>query len=271
MTELVSIGIPAYNGAQYIRETIESALAQTYENIEVVVVDDGSSDRTVEIVKSFDDPRLRLELNPQNLGPSASWNRLLDLANGRYLKVLCHDDLIYPTCIEKQIAGFADPEVVLVASNRDLVNEAGGVVTSIVRARKDIKIEGELQFLRSVRRGTNLLGEPHAVLFDMDVIRKNQIRFGDDFFVIDIDFYAKLQRHGDVYLLAETLSAFRVSKDSASFKLAKEQVALFRKFVQQLRRTGDYKITALDYYSFIVCVEIRNVMKAVFYRLFVNA
>jgi hypothetical protein len=132
-------------------------------------------------------------------------------------------------------------------------------------------MDGKAQFLRSVRRGTNLIGEPHAVLVDMNVVREQSIRFGDDFFVIDIDFYAKLQRYGDVYLLSETLSAFRVSKDSASFKLAKEQVALFRKFIQQLRSAGDYKISALDYYSFIVCVEIRNVMKAVFYRLFVNA
>jgi glycosyltransferase involved in cell wall biosynthesis len=271
MTELVSIGIPAYNGEQYIKETIESALAQTYQNIEVIVVDDGSSDHTIEIVNSFSDPRLRLERNPQNMGPSASWNRLLDLANGRYLKVLCHDDIIYPTCIEKQIAGFVDSNVVLVASNRDLVNEQSKVVMNIVRTKSNKRMDGKAQFLRSVRRGTNLIGEPHAVLVDMNVVREQSIRFGDDFFVIDIDFYAKLQRYGDVYLLSETLSAFRVSKDSASFKLAKEQVALFRKFIQQLRSAGDYKISALDYYSFIVCVEIRNVMKAVFYRLFVNA
>ena len=114
-----------------------------------------------------------------------------------------------------------------------------------------------------------MIGEPHAVLFDMRVIKEHGIRFGHHFYVIDIDFYSKVQRHGDVYQIAETLSAFRVSKGSASVQLLELQALLFRKFVEGLRDRGDYEISTLDYLLFRASVQVRSLMKAIFYRLFI--
>ena len=103
MSPLVTIAIPAYK-AIYLRESIASALSQTYSNIEVVVVNDQSPEDIDAVVQSFHDPRLRYYVNEHNLGakdPSANWNECLRHANGDYFCLLCDDDLYSPTFVEE--------------------------------------------------------------------------------------------------------------------------------------------------------------------------
>jgi len=96
----VSIIIPAYNTSQYITRAIESALGQTEQNIEVLVVDDASTDNTVEIVNNFTDPRLKLLVNETNQGPSYSRNRAIKEAKGEWIALLDSDDWYIPQRIE---------------------------------------------------------------------------------------------------------------------------------------------------------------------------
>ncbi|MBN3926157.1 glycosyltransferase family 2 protein [Nostoc sp. NMS4] len=96
MNPKVSVIIPAYNTEAYIAKAIESALEQTLDDIEVIVVDDGSSDKTLEIAKSFTDRRLKVMVNKQNLGVSAARNRALRAAKGEWIAVLDSDDWYLP-------------------------------------------------------------------------------------------------------------------------------------------------------------------------------
>jgi glycosyltransferase involved in cell wall biosynthesis len=96
-----------------------SALSQTYPSLEVVVVDDASTDGTLERVRELHDPRIRLYSNSRNLGHSGNWNRSLSLARGRLIKFLCADDVLYPDCLEAMVALFtAHPSIGLVFSLR---------------------------------------------------------------------------------------------------------------------------------------------------------
>src|SRR5580658_10288509 len=99
---LVSVLMTAYNREKYIADAIESVLASTYNNFELVIVDDVSTDRTVEIAKSFAgrDPRVKVHVNAKNLGQFENRNHAAGLAAGKYLKYLDSDDLIYPTGLE---------------------------------------------------------------------------------------------------------------------------------------------------------------------------
>src|SRR4030042_6580522 len=105
-TSLVSVCIPSYNGARWIREAIDSAQAQTYKPLEIVIVDDASTDNTLEIIRSYRDPRIRIEVNKKNLGPINNWNRCIKLAKGSLIKFLHQDDVLYPTCVEKMVRLF---------------------------------------------------------------------------------------------------------------------------------------------------------------------
>ena len=110
---LVSILIPVYNRAGIIAETLSSALAQTFENIEVVVVDNASVDGTWEVICAYaeKDSRVRPFRNGENLGPVRNWLRCVEEAKGKFAKILWSDDLISPDFLSKTVPYFDDPGV----------------------------------------------------------------------------------------------------------------------------------------------------------------
>jgi len=117
MPPKVSVNICCYNSEKFIKETIESVLAQTFNDYEAIIIDDGSKDRTGEIIKSFNDPRIKYYYQ-ENRGLSASRNRAIELSQGEYIALLDHDDIWYPNKLEKQMRLFNEnPEIGLVFSN----------------------------------------------------------------------------------------------------------------------------------------------------------
>lgn len=102
--ELVSIIMPAYNCEQYIADAIRSVLTQTYTDLELLIVDDCSTDKTADIVASFDDPRIHYMRNEQNEGAALTRNKALRAAKGRYIAFLDADDLWAPKKLERQVA-----------------------------------------------------------------------------------------------------------------------------------------------------------------------
>ena len=102
--ELVSIIMPTYNCARFIRESIDSVLAQTYTNWELIIVDDSSTDNTAEMIANFNDPRIHYLRNEQNEGAALTRNKALRAVKGRYIAFLDSDDLWHPDKLERQIA-----------------------------------------------------------------------------------------------------------------------------------------------------------------------
>lgn len=105
---LVSIVMPSYNSAKYVKDSIESVLNQTYTNWELLIVDDCSKDQTVEIIKSFKDERIRLFQNPTNSGAAISRNRALREAKGKWIAFLDSDDIWLPNKLEGQLKFMID-------------------------------------------------------------------------------------------------------------------------------------------------------------------
>jgi len=103
MKLLVSILIPAYNSEEWIAETIQSAVAQTWARKEIIIVDDGSRDRTAEVARSFASQNVKV-VSTQNQGSSAARNFAFRLSQGDYIQWLDHDDLLAPDKIERQLA-----------------------------------------------------------------------------------------------------------------------------------------------------------------------
>ena len=116
--DLVSVIIPAFNAAATIDQTLRSVRGQTHTQLEIIVIDDGSTDATVEIVERHgrDDARVRVERQPANRGPSAARNRGIELSRGTYIAPLDADDLWRPDKLSLQLAAFEDRGVALVYS-----------------------------------------------------------------------------------------------------------------------------------------------------------
>lgn len=108
----VSVLIPVYNAAAFLKDSVNSILNQTFDDFELILLNDASSDNSEEIIRGFDDPRIRYYKNEKNLGISGSRNKLLDLARGEYLAVMDNDDLSVPDRLAAQVAYLdANPEV----------------------------------------------------------------------------------------------------------------------------------------------------------------
>ena len=102
MSELTVL-MPVYNGEQYLHDTIESILAQTYKDFEFLIVDDGSTDRSPEIINSYNDPRIRLLANPVRLKLSGALNRGIEESSGKYIARMDADDIAFPDRLKKQV------------------------------------------------------------------------------------------------------------------------------------------------------------------------
>ncbi len=127
----VSIGLPIYNGANFMAETLDSLLAQTYTDFELIICDNASTDETEAIARAYvaRDGRVRYHRNPANVGASANYNLAFELARGHYFKWAAHDDLCAPAYLERCVAALdADPGVVLAYTQAKAIDSAGDVV-----------------------------------------------------------------------------------------------------------------------------------------------
>jgi glycosyltransferase involved in cell wall biosynthesis len=128
MSELVSILIPVFNRENLIKETLESALSQNYQNIEVIVVDNASTDNTWQVIKSMSkiDSRVKLFRNDSNIGPVRNWKRCIDDASGVYAKILWSDDLIHPDYLIETLPIIkSDSDIGFVYSAVEIFDEYG--------------------------------------------------------------------------------------------------------------------------------------------------
>lgn len=118
-----------YNGAVYLREAIDSVLAQTYGDFEFVIVDDGSSDESVRIVRSYADPRIKLHVAPQNMGQTTALNVGLRLCEGEYVARMDGDDVCRPDRFARQATALdADPALGIVGSAVWIVDGRGRIL-----------------------------------------------------------------------------------------------------------------------------------------------
>src|ERR671915_430558 len=96
---LVSIGLPVYNGANYLRKAVETILEQSYESLELIISDNASTDDTADICRDLSarDARIRVSRNAQNVGAARNYNIVFNAARGKYFKWAAHDDVLAPT------------------------------------------------------------------------------------------------------------------------------------------------------------------------------
>lgn len=128
---LVSIIIPVYNGSNYMREAIDSAIAQTYKNIEIIVVNDGSTDNTEEIAKSYGD-KIRY-YKKENGGVATALNLAIKKSKGKYISWLSHDDVYYPDKIKKQIkiiSELSNEKQYIIYSSYDIIDKYSKIISS---------------------------------------------------------------------------------------------------------------------------------------------
>ena len=244
----ISVCIPTYNGAKYIAQTIESILNQTFTDFEIIVSDDGSSDNTLEIVGSFNDPRIVRIDRLSKVGAEAHWNNAVATASASLVKLVCQDDILYPECLEVEAQTMSESEnqdVSFCFHLRDFVTPNSRKLRSHRIGYSNLQKYSKTEILKKVvRSGGYPIGEPMAV-----TMRKLSLNSAGKFrgdYVIDLDMWSKLSDQGSALFIEQHLSAFRISKTSWTSNLKKSQMSSVRTLSKKIQVDSDGAITKFD-------------------------
>lgn len=248
----VSVVVPSYNNAAYIGQTLESILAQTMGDLELLVADHASTDETMSVIGSvvsqLRDPRIQVLSTPAGGGAVANWNRVSQEASAPYLKLVCGDDVLQPEALQMQLDALSAHEsAVMVASARRIVDARGDQVI----ARRGLAgmtglVAGDVAVRRSVITGSNVFGEPLCVLMRREALARVGWWDGSIPFLIDQLTYAKVLRQGDLVALPQLVGDFRLSNTQWSVGLATSQAQQARQFHRWATAEYPTTISATD-------------------------
>jgi glycosyltransferase involved in cell wall biosynthesis len=239
---LVSICIPTYNGEKYIEEALNSAINQTYTNLEIIISDDASADNTIEIITKYKTltqiPIYIYDHKPNGIG--ANWNNCVKKANGKYIKFLFQDDALLPTCIEEMVQLAETSNTIgLVYCKRDFIYDKKDNYSiewikncGILHASwKNIQTkEGVLKgkkYLKDeylLHAPKNKFGEPTAVLLDKKVFEKIGYFNENLKQALDIEFWWRVLNCFDAGFVDKDLILFRLHSEQATQKNSNNQI-----------------------------------------------
>jgi len=212
---LVSICIPTYNRARMIPLAIESALAQSYPNIEVLVVDNASTDDTAAVVASFHDDRLKYFKNERNLGLFGNFNRCVELAAGEYIHILHSDDYVDSDFTTTCMAFFKDhPSVVMTSTRARIVN--GEVERDIPCSDTDFILKAPEGF-RRLLAFRSFIACP-SVIIRRDVYRDVGLYSLEYPYSSDYYQYLKIARKHDIGFVRGACVCYRQGEHSESYR-----------------------------------------------------
>ncbi|WP_417881916.1 glycosyltransferase family 2 protein [Xanthomarina gelatinilytica] len=239
MIALTSICIPTYNGEAYLAEALDSALAQTYTNIEIVVSDDASTDSTLDIVARYQDktsiPIHVFHHEPNGIG--ANWNNCIKQAQGEYIKFLFQDDVLEPTCVERMVGILDSQKVGLVGCKREFImsfeNESSelqewmetfGDLQKSIRYYKrnnenamvlNKRLFKSPMFLKSP---LNKIGEPSTFMFRKSMVDEVGWFREDLKQVLDYEFCYRVLKRQEIVIIKEPLCKFRLHAEQTTQK-----------------------------------------------------
>ena len=223
---LVTVFIPTYNVEKYVKRSIESIIQQTYSNLEIIIIDDGSTDRTVEIIKRINDKRIKVYMNSKNMGIPFTRQRGLDLATGKYFAVMDSDDLAVSDRIEKEVGILEDmPNIDIVSSDYKLFKE---------RIKRVVKLHLSSAELKILLMFTCMICNP-STMFRLSKIKDNHIKYNPNYFVAqDYRFWADLSGSSNFYNIREPLLLYRTGHANISNVSRKHDGELRKRLIDQI-------------------------------------
>lgn len=219
---LVSVNICLYNSKPYILETLDSVFAQTYQNFEIIAVDDGSEDGTADfILKNHKDPRLKIH-RQQNIGLGASRNRCIELSKGELVAFLDHDDIWEPDKLRRQVEAMRErPKCGLVFSDSYLIDSNGLIIGKMSEKHDfnslDLSLEGAVK---------ELILKDCYIDIETVMVRRNIFDdigyFNSQYsYLEDLDMWIRILKSHEICFIPEPLARWRIHPEQFTQKYPK--------------------------------------------------
>lgn len=214
--KLVSVIMPLYNSEAFVKEAVESILNQTYQQIELIVINDGSTDKSDLVIKGFNDKRIRYVNNSINKGIVSTINKGLLLSKGKYIARMDADDIALPNRLAKQVNLLeTQPDIKLCGTTAIAIDKQGKKLVKLNRPVKDDEIKVFNLFRNAFIHPT--------IMADADLIKK--IAFTEDYkYAEDYFTFSQFTMHYKVANLKEPLLLYRLHEDSITSTKNKEMM-----------------------------------------------
>lgn len=215
---LISIILPVYNGGQYLKESVQSVLQQTYRRFEFLILDDCSTDRSPDFLLTLQDDRIRLFKNERNKGLFYNLNFLIQRSQGGLIKLWSQDDMMYPTCLEK-FAEFhlSHDDLGFSYSGRDIIDESGKIVTPPGKDETPAIVSSVLHAQIAFYTGS-IAGNIANVCIPKKALDRVGL-FNESMKIsADFDMWVRLAKHYDTGFIPEKLIQLRDHKGQLSRK-----------------------------------------------------
>ncbi len=236
MKPKISVIMPAYNAERYISATIKSILNQTFKNFEFIIIDDGSTDKTFNIITSFKDPRIRLYKNKLNIGYVKTLNKLIKLSNGKYIARQDNDDISLPLRLQKQFYFLETHKDVGVCGTNAKSFGEKNTLTNLPLKNEDILVN--LLFSNPILHSSVMFRKSILTIYNINYYDESLCPCEDYFMWYNISKYTKLAN------LDYSLIKYRLHKDNTS-KLRSDDQKKNRYFIKKIifKETLNYHIT----------------------------
>lgn len=230
---MITVFIPMYNAEEYIYETVSSVLKQKYENFELIIIDDGSNDNSMEIVKSIKDNRIKLYQNEKNMGLPYTRNRGLELSSGKYIALLDADDICKPNRLDSELVFLENhPEYGAVCSNTDFI-----IDNKIIKSRH---LNKRVETVNLLLMFGCFIANPSAMI-RREIINKHKLKYNEKYFVSqDYGFWVELSKYALIAKLPDALVIYRKGHNNIT-KTSITSKALERKKITDEIRTNCIK------------------------------
>ncbi len=213
----ISIVMPVYNAEPYLKEAIESILNQTYDNFEFIIINDGSNDKSLEIIKHYKDSRIRF-ISRENRGLVLTLNEGIELAAGEYIVRQDADDRSTPNRLQLQLQYLkANQHTVLLGSSMDVMDESGAIKHRHAVLLNDPELRQELLVRSPFAHG--------SVIFQKKAAIESGLYRQQSWPAEDYDFWLRLSNYGKLANIDEALYVYREHSDSISNRQNTMQLA----------------------------------------------
>jgi len=232
----ISVVMPVYNGARYLREAVDSILSQTYSDFEFIIINDGSNDETSQILDSYDDRRIVRKANSTNMGLVASLNLGIEMAQGEFIAIMHADDISLPHRLQVQYDYMnSKPDVGFLGTNICLMDAKGQIYRESLYDKSDI-LDGAYFHWRMLWE--NHLAHPTMMIRSAE-LRNADLRYRPELVSCeDYDVWLRAARISKLAAHPQVCLKYRVHSESISSKFRTKQGPLIRQL--QLRELALY-------------------------------
>jgi len=265
----ISICIPAFNRRDFLKETINSVIKQTYKNIEIIISDDCSTVFLDDIVNSFKDERIIFFKQEKNIGFIKNWNFCINKSTGEYIKILGDDDILNNNCIEEEINLLFKNKANFICSNYETIDEKGDLIinkdfnNNSFRLLDKSGFINENELLKKYFLGKIRIGLPSAITFKKEIIKEIGLFDENIGCPADIDMWMRIINKNTLYYNDNILLKMRRHSNNLSKQIQKnffshkEDLEIIYKHYKKIKRINIFeKIIILLRYNKMIITDM---------------